>query len=225
MSVKTFSIEEEIKRADTEPPALAKYDGMVRKVYTLKESQCFPKLWKLKAEQAKGKFPGEAILSLDEAQENIYNPAMEDFEKTYRSLKDCSINFGSIKRQFKTVIKEKVLLKKEFEIMENSMGEAGSKRSWVETAMDKIHNYETLSTVVQTAQMINELRRELGLDGDFQILDDLTRYVCRILELIQFMWSHCIYFMVDCTEIKAQGRTTCKSYLTITCLRGIEETT
>ncbi|KYO41916.1 E3 ubiquitin-protein ligase RNF213 [Alligator mississippiensis] len=176
MSVKTFSIEEEIKRADTEPPALAKYDSMVRKVYTLKESQCFPKLWKLKAEQAKGKFPGEAILSLDEAQENIYNPAMEDFEKTYRSLKDCSINFGSIKRQFKTVIKEKVLLKKEFEIMENSMGEAGSKRSWVETAMDKIHNYETLSTVVQTAQMINELRRELGLDGDFQILDDLTRY-------------------------------------------------
>lgn len=193
--IKQFSTEGEKKSKDSEPPALAKYDDMVTKVYTLQESKYFLKMWKLKAEQAKDKLPGEAIFSLDEVQEHIYIPAIEDFQKTYWSLRDSFISFGNIERQFDMLMNKKELLK-EFEIMESSIGEPGSEPSWVKAAMDKIDIYETLSTVVQPARMINELRRQLGLDGDFQILDDLTRYVCRILGLIWLMWSYWMYFMV-----------------------------
>ncbi|KYO18317.1 hypothetical protein Y1Q_0012798 [Alligator mississippiensis] len=173
--IKQFSTEGEKKSKDSEPPALAKYDDMVTKVYTLQESKYFLKMWKLKAEQAKDKLPGEAIFSLDEVREHIYIPAIEDFQKTYWSLRDSFISFGNIERQFDMLMNKKELLK-EFEIMESSIGEPGSEPSWVKAAMDKIDIYETLSTVVQPARMINELRRQLGLDGDFQILDDLTRY-------------------------------------------------
>ncbi|KAM7163185.1 E3 ubiquitin-protein ligase rnf213-alpha-like isoform 1-T1 [Macrochelys suwanniensis] len=176
MQVKKYSIHGEEKSEDLQSHPLAKHNDMVRKVHTLQESQFFRKLWILKAELAKDDFPDKALLSLDDAQEKIYIPAMVDFQSTYLALKDFSISLGDIKRQFGKLLTDEKLLREEFKIMEKSEGGPGSKSEWAEAAVVKINSYLKLSTVVKTAKMIDELRRILGLGGDFQILDDLTKY-------------------------------------------------
>ncbi|XP_065259536.1 E3 ubiquitin-protein ligase rnf213-alpha-like [Emys orbicularis] len=177
MLVKKYSIRGKEKSEDLQSHPLAKHDNMVRKVHTLQESQFFRKLWKLKAELAKDVFPDKALLSLDEVQENIYLPAMVDFQTTYLALKDFSISLGDIERQFENImLTNEKLLREEFKIMEKSEGGPSSKSEWAEAAVVKITSYLKLSTVVKTAKMIDELRKILGLSGDFQLLDDLTKY-------------------------------------------------
>ncbi|XP_067411298.1 E3 ubiquitin-protein ligase rnf213-alpha-like isoform X2 [Emydura macquarii macquarii] len=174
--VKKYSVRGKEKSEDLQSHPLAKHDNMVRKIHTLEESQFFRKLWKLKAEFAKDYFPDEALLSLDDVQKNIYIPAMDNFQDTYLRLKDYSISLGEIERQFGKLLTDEKLLRKEFKIMEGSERESSSKSEWAEVAVIKINNYLKLSTVVKTAKMIDELRRILGLSGDFQLLDDLTKY-------------------------------------------------
>ncbi|XP_065450526.1 E3 ubiquitin-protein ligase RNF213-like [Chrysemys picta bellii] len=176
MLVKKYSTHGKEKSEDLQSHPLAKHDDMVRKVHTLQESQFFRKLWKLKAERAKDVFPDKALLSLDEVQENIYLPAMVDFQTTYLALKDFSISLGDIERQFGKLLTDEQELRNEFKIMEKSEGGSGSKSEWAEAAVVKITSYLKLSTVVKTAKMIDELRKILGLRGDFQLLDDLTKY-------------------------------------------------
>ncbi|KAH1172131.1 hypothetical protein KIL84_007749, partial [Mauremys mutica] len=176
MLVKKYCISGEEKSEDLQSHPLAKHDDMVRKVHALQESQFFRKLWKLKAELAKNVFPDKALLSLDEVQENIYMPAMVDFRDTYLALKDFSISHGNIERQFGNLLTDEKVLREEFKIMEKSEGGPSSQSEWAEVAMVKINNYLELSSVVKTAKMIDELRRILGLNGDFQILEDLTKY-------------------------------------------------
>ncbi|XP_043373130.1 E3 ubiquitin-protein ligase rnf213-alpha-like isoform X4 [Dermochelys coriacea] len=176
MLVKKYSISGQEKSEGLQSHPLAKHNNMVRKVHTLQESEFFRKLWKLKAELAKNEFPDKALLSLDEVQENIYIPAMIEFQNTYLALKDFSISLGDIERQFGKLLIDEQVLRKEFKIMEKSEGGSGSKSEWAEAAVVKINYYLKLSTVVKTAKMIDELRRILGLGGDFQLLDDLTKY-------------------------------------------------
>ncbi|KAG6924075.1 ring finger protein 213 [Chelydra serpentina] len=181
MQVKKYSINGKEESEGLQSHPFAKHDDMVRKIHTLQESQFFWKLWKLKAELAKNDFPDKALLSLDDVQENIYIPAMVDFQSTYLALKDFSISLGDTERQFGELLTDEKQLIKEFKIMEKSEGRPGSKSEWAEAAVVKINIYLKLSTVVKTAKMIDELRRILGLSGDFQLLDDLTKYVSRTL--------------------------------------------
>ncbi|XP_030418159.1 E3 ubiquitin-protein ligase RNF213-like isoform X2 [Gopherus evgoodei] len=176
MLVKKYSKHGKEKSEDLQSHPLAKHDDMARKVHTLQESQFFRKLWKLKAELAKNVFPDKALLSLDEVQEHIYFPAMHDFQTTYLALKDFSITLGDIETQFGKLLTDDQVLRNEFKIMEKSKGGPGIKSEWAETAVVKIKSYMKLSTVVKTAKMIDELRRILGFGGDFQLLDDLTKY-------------------------------------------------
>ncbi|TFJ98108.1 proline-rich AKT1 substrate 1 [Platysternon megacephalum] len=176
MLVKKYSINGKEKSEDLQSHPLAKHDDMVRKVHTLQESQFFRKLWKLKAELAKDVFPEKALLSLDDVEENIYIPAMDNFRVTYLALKDFSISLGDIERQFGKLLTDDQVLREEFKIMEKSEGGPSSKSEWAEAAVVKIKSYLKLSTVVKTAKMIDKLRRILGLGGDFQLLDDLTKY-------------------------------------------------
>ncbi|EMP27441.1 hypothetical protein UY3_15462 [Chelonia mydas] len=174
--VKKYSLSGEEKSEGLQSYPLVKHNDMVRKIHTLQESQFFQKLWKLKAKLAKGDFPDKALLSLDEVQKNIYIPATVDFQSTYRTLKDFSIRLGDIERQFGKLLIDEQVLRKEFKIMEKSEGGPGSMSEWAEAAVVKINNYVKLSMVVKTAKMIDELRRTLGLSGDFWLLDDLTKY-------------------------------------------------
>ncbi|XP_075784969.1 E3 ubiquitin-protein ligase rnf213-alpha-like isoform X2 [Pelodiscus sinensis] len=176
MLVKTYSCCGKEKSESLQSHPLAKYDSMVRKVHTLQESQFFRKLWKLKAELAKASFPDKTLLSLDDVQENIYIPALTDFRDTYLTLKDFSIRLGDIERHFGNLLMDEEILREEFKIMGRSEGEPGSRSEWVQAAVVKINNYLKLSTVVKTAKMIDELRQNLGFGGDFQLLDDLTKY-------------------------------------------------
>ncbi|CAM4686184.1 unnamed protein product [Lepidochelys kempii] len=174
--VKKYSVSGEEKSEGLHSNPLVKHNDMVRKIHTLQESQFFQKLWKLKAKLAKGDFPDKALLSLDEVQKNIYIPATGDFQSTYQTLKDFSIRLGDIERQFGKQLIDEQVLRKEFKIMEKSEGGPGSKSEWAEAAVVKINNYVKLSMVVKRAKMIDELRRTLGLNGDFRLLDDLTKY-------------------------------------------------
>ncbi|XP_065501150.1 E3 ubiquitin-protein ligase rnf213-alpha-like [Caloenas nicobarica] len=195
MSICTFS-----ENGEKKLPALQhlpKYSDMMKKIHTLRESNYFLRLWKQKAEQIKAKIPEDEILSIGTVQENIYKPAIADFQSTYLTLKDFSITLGRVQSHFDKELADESQLKKEFKIMEMSEGEGNEKAAWVDAALEKIKNYVTLSTVVNTAKMIDELRNALDLNGNFQILNDLTKY-----EELEFRKKTLDYMTQDLMKVK-----------------------
>ncbi|XP_056183966.1 E3 ubiquitin-protein ligase rnf213-alpha-like isoform X3 [Falco biarmicus] len=174
MSVSRFS--NNGKKKAPELHFLSKYSDMMKKIHILKESNYFQRLWKQKAEEIKARIPEEKILLIEDVQENIYKPAAADFQSTYLALKDFSITLGNLQSHFEKQLTNESQLTKEFRIMEMSEGKGSGKAAWVDAAVEKIKTYLTLSTVVSTAKMIDELRKTLKFNGNFQILDDLTKY-------------------------------------------------
>lgn len=173
-SVRKFSID---GRNEMEVHVLASYSDMMRKLYTMERSYCFRRLWKMRAEQTKAAMLEDQVFSVEDVQEKIYKPAIADFQKTYLSLKDFSITLGTLQSQFEQLLEYKDQLLEELQIMERCEGPGGGKASWIAGAVERIDNYLTLSKVVNTAKLIDALRRQLCLEGDFQILSDLTKYV------------------------------------------------
>ncbi|XP_055559911.1 E3 ubiquitin-protein ligase rnf213-alpha-like isoform X6 [Falco cherrug] len=173
MAVKKFSID---GKSQTESHVLGDYSDMMQKLHVVERSQCFRRLWKMRAEQSKATGPEDRVFSIEDVQEKIYKPAIADFQKTYLSLKDFSITLGTLQSQFEKLLEHRDQLLEEFKIMEDSEGPRHGKAYWITGAVERIENYLTLSKVVNTAKIIDALRQMLRLEGDFQILSDLTKY-------------------------------------------------
>ncbi|XP_042653147.1 E3 ubiquitin-protein ligase rnf213-alpha-like [Tyto alba] len=173
MSVKKFSTDGKI---EMDLHVLADYNNMMQKLYIVERSQCFRRLWKMRAEQIKATIPEDQVFSIGDVQEKIYKPAIADFRKTYLSLKDFSITLGTVQSQFDKLLRKKDQLVEEFKIMEDSEGPRGGIAHWIAGAVERIDNYLTLSKVVHTAKMIDSLRQMLQLEGDFQLVSDLATY-------------------------------------------------
>ncbi|XP_009952271.1 PREDICTED: E3 ubiquitin-protein ligase RNF213-like [Leptosomus discolor] len=181
---------------------LAKYSEMMKKIHILEESNYFRRLWKQKAKQKakqiKAIIPKKKIFFLiEDVQENIYKPAIAEFQSTYLALKDFSITLGTVQSHFEKQLSNESQLTKEFKIMERSEGKENGKAAWIDAAVEKIKNYLTLSTVVNTAKMIDELRKTLELNGNFQILNDLTKY-----EEQEFRNKRLDYMTQDLMQVK-----------------------
>ncbi|XP_009475166.1 PREDICTED: E3 ubiquitin-protein ligase RNF213-like [Nipponia nippon] len=194
-SVSKFSVNGEKKIPELH--LLAKYTDMLEKIYILEESNYFQRLWKQKAEQIKPTIPEGKILLIEDVQENIYKPAIADFQSTYLALKDFSITLGTVQSHFEKQLANESQLTKEFKMMEMSEGKGNGKAAWIDAAVEKIKNYLTLSTVVKTAKMIDELRKTLDLNGNFQILNDLTKY-----EELEFRNKRLDYMTEDLMKVK-----------------------
>ncbi|XP_054033335.1 uncharacterized protein LOC128899116 [Dryobates pubescens] len=176
MVVQRFSID---GRSEMGSHVLSKYSQMMQKLPVVERSQCFLRLWKMRAEQGKATSPEDQVFSVEDVQEKIYKPAITDFQRTYMALRDFSITLGEVQSQFEKLLGMKDQLLEEFLVMEESEGQKGGEAAWVTEAVKRIENYLTLSKVVTTAKVIDALRQKLQLEGDFQVLSDLTRYVRR----------------------------------------------
>ncbi|XP_065534709.1 E3 ubiquitin-protein ligase RNF213-like isoform X6 [Lathamus discolor] len=195
ISVSVFS--ENGQKKTSESHFLTKYSDMMKKIHVLEESNYFQTLWKEKAKQIKAIIPEEKILLIEDVEENIYKPAIADFQSTYLSLKDLSITIGTVQSHFEMQLADESQLRKEFTIMEMSEEKGDGKAAWVDAAVGKIKNYLTLSTVLNTAQMIDELRKTLDLNGNFQIISDITKY-----EELEFKNKRLDYMTQDVMKVK-----------------------
>ncbi|XP_063997714.1 E3 ubiquitin-protein ligase RNF213-like, partial [Pogoniulus pusillus] len=173
MVVQVFSLD---GRREMSSHELSQYSQMMQKLLVLERSQCFLRLWKMRAEQAKAASPEDRLFSVEDVQEQIYKPAIADFQSTYLALRDFSITLGEVKGQFEKLLDKKDQLLDEFTVMEESEGQEGGGAAWITKAVERIETYLTLSKVVTTAKVIDALRQELQLEGDFQVLSDLTGY-------------------------------------------------
>ncbi|XP_062496366.1 E3 ubiquitin-protein ligase RNF213-like isoform X4 [Pezoporus occidentalis] len=172
-SVRKFLID---GTSELESHVLDEYQDMMQKLDVVKRSQCFQRLLKRSVQQIKATASEDQVLSIADVEEKIYKPAMAAFGETYQSLKNFSITLGTVKSQFKTMLGQQDQLRKEFEIMEESEGTRPGKAAWIPRAVERIENYLTLSEVVTTAKVIEDLRQMLQLKGDFQVLSDLAKY-------------------------------------------------
>lgn len=176
MVVQVFSLD---GRREMGSHQLSQYSQMMQKLHMLERSQCFLRLWKMRAEQAKAASPEDQLFSVEDVQEQIYKAAIADLQSTYLALRDFSITLGEVQGQFEKLLDKKDQLLDEFTVMEESEGQEGGGAAWITKAVERIETYLTLSKVVTTAKVIDALRQELQLEGDFQVLSDLTGYVCR----------------------------------------------
>ncbi|GAA6098909.1 E3 ubiquitin-protein ligase rnf213-alpha-like [Tachysurus ichikawai] len=139
------------------------------KIEFLSKSTYFKELWRETAKQAKNtEFKDVALIPLDQVYDNIYKPAFEEYKNSYKALSELSMTLQDLKSKL-----GKYLDRMSNEL--NTMAEVFSEdhREWIHKTDKHIKLYRTLQSAKENAEVIIELKNNLGLRGEFDDIDKL----------------------------------------------------
>lgn len=157
------------------------------KIEFLSKSTYFKELWRETAKQAKNtEFKDVALIPLDQVYDNIYKPAFEEYKNSYKALSELSMTLQDLKSKL-----GKYLDRMSNEL--NTMAEVFSEdhREWIHKTDKHIKLYRTLQSAKENAEVIIELKNNLGLRGEFDDIDKLK--VCRIARIST---AECFVFLL-----------------------------
>ncbi|XP_028640286.1 E3 ubiquitin-protein ligase RNF213, partial [Grammomys surdaster] len=149
---------------------------MARKLDSLKDSHIFQNFWHETAEllNTLDKDPRELKFLLPEVLENLYKPCYDKFYKLYENLKSGKITFAEVDvifRDFKDKYDE---LDVDLKFMCTMNPQ--DKKGWIPERVGQIKEYHTLHQAVSSAKVIWQVRRALGVTGDFSVLNPLLNF-------------------------------------------------
>lgn len=138
----------------------------------LSKSTYFRELWRETAKQAKDTESEHVLIPLDQVCDKIYKPAFEEFQNSYKALKNLSMSLQDLESKLGTILNS---MPKELKRMAHVFSE--DKCEWIQKTNKHIEHYRALQSVKENADVIIELKNNLGLCGDFSGIDNLE--VCR----------------------------------------------
>lgn len=142
------------------------------KIDVLARSTYFREIWKITAEAVKvSEFSTVDRIPLDQVYEDIFKPALAEFRNCFSQLQDLSMSLNDLDKQLGKFIK-KDALEKELEVMD-SVFSGECKPGWVKETCDHIQRYKELESVAEVAEVVNDLKDSLGLQGDFSDIGSL----------------------------------------------------
>ncbi|XP_034155120.2 E3 ubiquitin-protein ligase rnf213-alpha isoform X2 [Pangasianodon hypophthalmus] len=147
------------------------------KIHLLSKSTYFKELWRKTAKQAKDtEFKEIALIPLDQVYDNIYKPAFEEFRSSYEALKDLSMSLLDLESKLGKFLNS---MSKELKTMADVFTE--DKQEWIQKTREHIERYRALQSAKENAEVIIELKNNLGLCGDFGGIDNLEHMDCKCL--------------------------------------------
>ncbi|XP_060763768.1 E3 ubiquitin-protein ligase rnf213-alpha-like isoform X2 [Neoarius graeffei] len=142
----------------------------------LSKSTYFRELWRETAKQAKDTESEHVLIPLDQVCDKIYKPAFEEFQNSYKALKNLSMSLQDLESKLGTILNS---MPKELKRMADVFSE--DKCEWIQKTYKHIERYRALQSVKENADVIIELKNNLGLCGDFSGIDNLEHMDCKRL--------------------------------------------
>lgn len=138
------------------------------KIDFLSKSIYFKDLWRETAKQAKNtEYKDITLIPLDQVYDKVYKPAFEEFRNSYKALKDLSMSLQDLESKLGKFLES---MSKELKIMANVFSE--DKQEWTLKTDVHIQRYRDLQSAKENAEVIIELKNDLGLCGDFGGIDN-----------------------------------------------------
>ena len=122
-------------------------------------------------------------IAVEEMWKPMYEEYKDDLHKLHNGLKMplCKVKF------FFNDVSDKATLKEELEKWCNAVDEPD--RGWIRDAAQKILDYQELCRYAYSAQTLMQLKKTLGLTGDFSAIEallpkEVTKYRCSVNDAV-----------------------------------------
>ena len=171
--------------ADPLDPIKEKYDFMSR----CYQNDLFPRIWLQTSHHAS---KANCELTISDIVTKIWTPAFEECCRLLNSLKDCSIKLREVDDRFlrhNNCSKIKFQLEQLHSGVEECLNGKPLAQSppWIDSAVEHMQQYWTLSRYVKAAQTVLEVRDKLKLTGDFSLMETIAKKVHIYLKICDFL--------------------------------------
>ncbi|XP_013380377.1 uncharacterized protein LOC106151587 [Lingula anatina] len=110
------------------------------------------------------------VLSLQEVATEVWGKAFHSWENLAKSIKRGTVTFGQMDEYLASFKDRYPELKVEFDLMGNILKDA----SWIPHRLDQVKQYHKLHEYRYGAQVMMDAKKELGLTGDFSLIEILV---------------------------------------------------
>jgi hypothetical protein len=158
-------------------PIKVKYDFIVRHY----QNDFFHRIWERMAIRAAKASAAE--LTIPDIVTRIWNPAFEECCKILDSLNNCSITLREVDDRFLRFNNNTSTLKFHLEQLHKGVEVCHDRQPpprcppWIDTAVECMQQYWTLSRYAKAAKTVLKLRDELMLTGDFTLMETIAKKV------------------------------------------------
>lgn len=156
---------------------------MAKNMDLLKDSHIFRSFWTEAAgslrkpeEEEEGEGERERqILELQDVYGYLYLPCFDKFSDLYENLKLGEVTFAEVDSIFKVFENKYDSLTADLQVM--CALDSRHPKDWIKERVGQIQEYHLLHQAVRAAEVILEVKKNLGLTGDFHVLHTLLRFV------------------------------------------------
>ena len=159
---------------------------MIRDIVKVRNSTFFLEFWEKYGDKAlndvKAKQPSREKLTIEDVEELVWRPTSADLASLCKScldgsiyLKDVDKHFGKFEGDYDSLAKEISMMVPTCEANE------GDCKRRIRERITQIKHYRQLNECIGAANAVLNFRHDMGLEGDFQIVEDLKNQVCFVV--------------------------------------------
>ncbi|XP_043855804.1 E3 ubiquitin-protein ligase RNF213 isoform X2 [Dromiciops gliroides] len=151
---------------------------MAKEVDSLKDSYVFKICWEKEAQLLRENDDDSEmlILGLENVYDELYSPCHKRFHRLHKDLKSGEITFAEVNYFFQNFVNKYDDLTKDLKIMCRLDHEPYDKSDWISKRVEQIKEYHHLHLAVDSAKVICKVKEDLGLTGDFSVLQILLSF-------------------------------------------------
>ena len=127
------------------------------------------------------------LLGVNDVEELIWTPSKEKLQFLVERFLKGTISFEEVDKYF-NLFCEKQGLVKEIKLITSQNDEVSE--LLINQRIEEIYQYYELQNCIDAAQSILEFKTKVGLEGNFQLVEDLKNQVCCLYT------SSCLYFFI-----------------------------
>ena len=158
---------------------------MIRDIDKVQSSTFFRKFWREHGNKALGavaaRQPTQPQLTIEDVEKLVWRPASDDLASLCKScldgsisLKDVDKHFGYFKGDYDNLAKEITQMIPTYETKKREFD------AKIRERITQVKQYHQLSQCMTAANAVLDFSAAMGLEGDFQIVEDLKNQVCFI---------------------------------------------
>ncbi|XP_016050307.2 E3 ubiquitin-protein ligase RNF213 isoform X1 [Erinaceus europaeus] len=155
---------------------------MAKKANALKDSHLFQVFWKEEAAslgESEDLVESNAI-SLEAVHMYLFSPCFKRFMELYKDLRSGEVTLAKVDAVFKDFVHRDDQLASELQLMCHQ--DKDTTGQWIPERVEQIREYHHLHQAVNSAKVILKVKENLGLNGDFCVLQNLLNFADHFAE-------------------------------------------